>query len=199
MINLMPDTNKKSISYSRLNSQLIGWVIGVGIAVLGLMVFTGGSLFYLKQDTNQHVSAADKMNQSLEERNQEEVIARVNELSGNLKLTLDVLSNEVLFSKLLTEIGKVMPPDTVLTSLSLNSDLTGALDLTILSVDYESGVKAQVNLTTGEDRIFDKADIGEVKCAGTDSNSTYPCTSSIRALFAEDNDSFLKLYKEPEG
>lgn len=195
MINLIPTSDKQAIRYARLNTRLVVWILGIGAALLALCIVVGGSLFYLKQDTNRYAKSAEEINAVLEKNNEKEIIARVNEMSGNIKLTLDVLSKEVLFSKLLTEIGNVMPPSTVLTSLSLDSQLSGAIDLTILSADYESGVKAQVNLTNATTNIFTQADIGSVQCGNTD-NSTYPCTSSIRALFSEDNDSFLKLYEE---
>jgi hypothetical protein len=88
-----------------------------------------------------------------------------------------------------------MPPNTILSSLTLDSQLSGGLDLEILSVDYESGVKAQVNLTSEEAHLFDKADIGEVRCDYSEPIK-YPCISSIRVLFSSNKNSFLKLHEE---
>lgn len=193
MINLMPPDKKQAIIYARRNDHLVKWVIGVILAFLLLVVLISGGLFYLHQDSNRNLKQAEQINQELEDKKQEEIIARVNELSGNLKLTVDVLSSEVLFSKLLTEIGNVMPPGTVLSSLTLNSELAGGLDLEIQSVSYESGVQAQLNLVDEKNGIFEKADISSVQC-GSSEPTVYPCSSSIRVLFSDNNQSFLKLY-----
>lgn len=195
MINLMPPEKKDEILYARRNNMLIGWVIGIIGALFLIILLVSGGLFYIKQDTNRNVNAAQTIDAELKDKKQEEIIARVNELSGNLKLTVDVLSSEVLFSRLLTEVGQVMPPGTVLSSLTLSSELSGGLDLQINSVDYESGVQAQLNLADEEDGLFEAADISSVSCDNSEP-SAYPCTSSIRVLFSEDNNSFLKLYNE---
>lgn len=197
MINLMPPEQKKEIRYARRNEHLIKWVIGVLIALAIILSLVLGSIVFLRQNASSNTNHATKVNQDLKAQKQEETIARVNELSGNLKLTVDVLENEILFSKLLEQIGNVMPNNTILTSLTLTNELSGGLDLVVNSVDYESGVQAQLNLADPEKGLFQKADIGSVQCNFAEP-SDYPCSTSIRVLFAEDNQEFTKLYKEEE-
>lgn len=192
----MPPVHKEAVLYARRNTFMIKWLIGIVIAALGIVIVAAGGLYYLRQDTNTSIKSSEEINAQLKAQNQEEIIARVNELSGNIKLVVDVLSNEVLFSKLLAQIGSVMPSGTVLQNLTLDSALAGGLDLQIGSTSYESGVLAQVNLADPQNGIFSKADITGVSCAGE--NPTYPCTVTMRVLFSTDKGSFLKLNQSQE-
>jgi hypothetical protein len=192
MINLMPPAHKETISYARKNTYLVSWLIGVIIAALGVVLVAGGGLYYLRADVTAYNKSAEATSVILKSQDQEEIINRVSELSGNLKLVVDVLSSEVLFSKLITEIGNIMPPGTVLAGLTLDSKLVGGIDLAILATSYESGVQAQINLADPENGIFSRADIGEVRCDFSEPN-TYPCSATMRVLFSKDNSTFLKL------
>ncbi len=192
MINLMPPEHKESISYARRNNFLIRWITVIGIAALGIVIVAGGGLFYLKQDSKSYKVSTDITNSQLAAQNEAEILKRAEEMSGNLQLVVDVLSDEILFSKLLQQMGQVIPPGTILESLSLTNDLEGGLDLSIGAQSYEAGVRAQVNLADPANGIFEKADIGEVTC-NPEEGIAYPCKATMRALFVKDNNAFLKL------
>jgi Tfp pilus assembly protein PilN len=195
MINLMPPAHKQSVLYARRNTFLIRWVMGLVVVSACLVVVTGGGLFYLKQDTSANQKTVDQTKADLKAQKEDETLARVSEMSSNLKLVVDVLSNEIMFSKLLQQMAQVMPPGTVLQNLSLKSTLSGGMDLEIAARSYEDGVRAQVNLADPQNAIFQKADIGEVSCvdAGAAQTAGYPCTAKMRVLFAKDSSPFLKL------
>lgn len=193
MINLLPPARKESILYARRNASLVSWVLGVGIAGLGILAITGGSLFYLRQDSSTIRSSIEATQSDLAAQDEEAVLQRAEEMSGNLKLAVDVLSNEVLFSKLLQQIGLVMPRGTVLQSLSLTSDIASSgISLEISATDYQAGSQAHVNLNDPENGIFERADLENITCSNED--SAYPCLVSIRALFVKDNP-FLLISK----
>ncbi len=192
MINLMPPAHKESILYARRNTYLVRWLIGISVAAVGIVVISGGGLFYLKQDSKAYQKSIEDTKAHLTAQKETETLRRAEEMSGNLQLVVDVLSNEVLFSKLLQQIGQVIPPGTILQSLTLSNDLSGGIDLEIGASSYETGVRAQVNLAEPSNGIFEKADIGAVTCPA-EGVPPYPCTAQMRALFGSDNSPFLKL------
>ena len=197
MINLMPPDKKQAIHYARHNTTLIGWITSIGFAALGIVLIAGGGLFYLKQDTKSYQAAIADTRAELHAQNETETLARVSEISGSLKLVVDVLSREVLFSKLLQQIGLVMPPGTILQDLSLSRDLAGGIDLLVGSVSYDAATQAQVNLQDASNGIFEKADIQGLNCDETKEGTVYICQTEIRALFLKDNP-FLLLNQSEE-
>ena len=103
---------------------------------------------------------------------------------------MQVLSKEVLFSKLLTQVGSVMPGGSVLTALSINQ-LSGGLDLQAKATDYQTATQVQVNLQDPKSLLFEKVDIVNVQCQSTVTAdplvAKYPCTVQMRALFSKTN------------
>lgn len=198
MINLIPPDRKKSIQYARRNSILIRWVSGICIAALGLVFIAGGGLFYLKQDSKALQHDIEDTKAYLTSQNEAETLKRVEEISGNIKLVVDVLSDEILFSKLLQHIGLVMPAGTVLQDLSVTSSLQGGISLQIGAANYQAGTQAHVNLADPENGIFAKADLLQLSCSADAEDPRYPCTGEIRALFNKENNPFLFLNQEDE-
>ncbi len=196
MINLMPPAHKESLSYARRNSALLKWILGIGVGALGIVLFAGGSLFYLKQDTRSLQRSIEASEADLKIQDEAETLKRVDEISGRLKLVVDVLSKEVLFSKLLQQIGLVMPSGTILQDLRLNKDLQGGIDLTIGAVNYNAATQVQVNLQDPANGIFEKADLQNISCSTEEDVGDYPCQVEIRALFIKDNNPFLLLNQE---
>lgn len=195
MINLLPTEHKQSILYARRNSNIVRWLLGIAVALAGIGIITGGSLFYLKQDSDTIQTSIDKTKNLLKEQKETETLARVEQMSGNLKLATEVLSNEVLFSKLLGSIGEVMPPGTALQSLSLTNNIASTgINLEVVAVSYEAGSRAHVNLNNPENGIFSRSDLLNITCLPENDDSRYPCTVSIRALFKEKNQ-FLLINK----
>lgn len=194
MINLMPPAAKESILYARRNTILIKWMTFIGFAAAGVVLIAAAGLFYLKQDSSSYRASIDETKAELAAQNEADTLKRVEEISGNLKLVVDVLSNEVQFSRLLQQIGLVMPSGTILQDLSLSSDLDGGINLIIGASSYERATQAQVNLSDASNRIFEKADIVSLTCSDTNPRDPrYPCTAEMRALFIKDNNPFLLL------
>ena len=99
-----------------------------------------------------------------------------------------VLSKEILFSKLLTQLGTITPPNVRLTDLTI-SQTESAIDITAQTANYESATQLQVNLTDPNNKIFSKADIVSITCSSgaTVQDTAHPCTATIRAQFTENN------------
>jgi hypothetical protein len=199
MINLVPPAYKTDMLYARRNTFLIRWVIGVGLAAAGIVLVAGAGLFYLKLDSNTYQESINSTKASLSSQKEAETLNRVTEISGNLKLVVDVLSSQVVFSELLPRIGEIMPTGTVLQNLSLDSGLQGGINLEVGSISQQKATQAQVNLADKSNGIFEKADIISLSCSSTGDRGQYPCLMTVRALFINGENPFLLLNREAEN
>lgn len=186
MINLLPPELKQAYRYGRVNRHLIHWIFVFAIGIVGAAVITAFGYLYLNQTANSYKNQIAASNQQLASQNLSTVQNQVKEISNNLNLVVQVLSKQVLFSELLQQLTKLMPPDTNLTGLSI-SQAQGAIDITAAAKNYSAATQIQVNLTSPNNQLFSKADIVSISCAGT---NAYPCSVTLRALFSP-NSSYM--------
>lgn len=191
MINLLPPPVKEDILYARKNTRLASWVVGFGlsIVIVGLLIFFGG--LFLDQSIAQHKEQVAVAREQLDEKKVEETRTRVEEISNSIKLATQVLGKQVLFSKLLQQIGSAMPENTALLGLSINQ-LEGGIDLRAGATDYNAATQVQLNLSDPQNKIFSKADIVNIFCDG-ESSTVYVCEVVIRAEFASGSNPFLLI------
>ncbi len=190
MINLLPPQSKEDVLYARRNATLIKWIIAMIVAAIGSLVIIGFGHIYLSQSAKTYQKQISNGQEQLKIQKLEETQTRVNEISGNLKLVVQVLSRNILFSKVLRQVGAAIPSGAVLTDLTINK-VQGGIDLTFEAKDYQTGSQIVLNLQDPENKVFEKADIEEISCdSELQSNRTYLCQVSVRALFG-DNSPFL--------
>ncbi|HEX7963018.1 MAG TPA: PilN domain-containing protein [Candidatus Saccharimonadales bacterium] len=198
MINLLPPEMKLDYRYARRNRRLVRWSVGLLVALAGLAGLTGSGLLIMGHAEHQRSQEVTAVQQRLASQNVTETEKQVTTISNNLKLMVTVLSKEILFSRLLTQLGSVTPPGTALTSLSI-SQTAGAIDITAGTKNYGDAAQLQANLADPANRIFSKADIDSISCSSNSTqNSIYPCSVTIKALFASDNP-FLFINKDKAG
>lgn len=186
MINLLPSELKESYHYAARNVLLVRWAVACALSVVGLALVSTAGLIIIQQATlsyNDQITTAQK---SLEDQKLTQTQAEVKDISSSLKLAVQVLSQEVLFSKLLTQLATIMPNNAVLTDLDLSHAQT-SVNITALTADYGAATQLQVNLADPANKLFSKADLVSVNCGGSSNDSKYPCTATIRALFAKNN------------
>lgn len=187
MINLLPPDLKEAYYYAHRNVKLVRWVVAFSVALVGLLAISTGGLIYLQQTHQAYAAEIDSKQASLKDQNQAGAQAQVKDISSSLKLAVQVLSKEVLFSKLLTQLATVTPSNAVLTDLTINESQS-AVSITALTTDYAAATQLQVNLADPANKIFSSADIVNIICgAGSAADSHYPCTVTLRALFAANN------------
>jgi len=185
MINLLPPQTKQAYRYARHNRKLLHWsFVSVLCLAGGLMLATGGYLYLNKSitDTQQQITLSNKQ---LQAQDLPQVKKDVTEISNNVKLAVDVLSQEVLFSELLKRLAAVTPSNAVLTNLAI-TQTQGGLDITAQTANYDAATQLHINLTDPKNQIFSKADIVNINCSST-ATGKYPCTITLRALFVTDN------------
>lgn len=183
MINLLPPQHAAAIHYGRQNTKLRGWLIGIGVAIVGLVILLSGGWVYMDRQTKNLQSDINATNQQLKAQDLSKVQADAKEITGDIKVINQVLSQEIRFSDLIQAIGNDMPPGAVLGSLSLSNKVSGALDLSASAKDYTSAAQVAVNLTNSQNNLFSRVDIISIGCSSA-ATDAYKCTASLRALFS---------------
>lgn len=181
MINLLPPEYAMRIRFGRSNTILRRWILGALIAIGGLVVIVTGGWLYLNQQTADLNSSLANINAQLQAQNLSKVQKDATEITGDIKVINQLFSNEIHFSNLIQDIGRAMPPGTVLASLSLTK-VNGAVDLSVNSKDYTSAAQVALNLNDPTNQLFSKVDIVNISCGNDDSQ--YKCNGTFKALFS---------------
>ena len=185
MINLLPTETKQQLMFARRNNALRNWALATIVGLAGVLIVIAAGQLFISRSNAVWQKQVNDTKQQLEKQQLTQTQNRVTEMSDSIKLGSQVLSKQVLFSKLLSQITTVLPSGSALQSLSIKS-AEGGIDLTAVAKDYQSATQVQINLADPKNKVFEKADIVSVTCQ--DSSATdYPCTVTVRALFAKDN------------
>ncbi len=207
MINLLPPEVREDISYARKNTLLLRWVALLIIVIIGIFIVVFMGQLYINQSSKSYASQIEDAQNALKVQKLEETQEKVKGISSSIKLAVDVLSRQLLFSSILRQIGAAVPEGAVLTGLSIDK-VEGGIDLSAAATDYNTATQVQLNLQDPNNMIFEKADIVNVQCntpSGAVNATTgvantsqldilYPCKITVRALFAKNN-SFLLINK----
>jgi hypothetical protein len=183
MINLLPPETKKTTTYARRNTQLVRACLAVVGVTIGALLIIGAGHFYLATTTSRYQQDVVNLQASLQSQDLEGTKKKIQDLSGSIKLVVQVLSKEILFSKLLRQAGSVMPNGSSLNTIEVSDDQKG-IDISAGVRDYQVGTQVQINLADPDNKLFDKVDLVSVEC-NTVGTSQYPCTATLRALFGD--------------
>jgi Tfp pilus assembly protein PilN len=184
MINLLPTDEKQELQYARRNTGLLKWVMVLALSLAGVVVIVFAGNIYIQLSIKNYSSDVARAQENLQAQKIEETQAEIEEISNSTKLATQVLSREVLFSKLLRQLGASIPPNSVLQQFQIE-ELGGGLTLQAAATDINAATQLQVNLEDPRNKIFERADIENINCGAEDTQ--YPCTIQLRALFAKDN------------
>lgn len=197
MINLLPPETKQNIIFGRHNRRLVQWIGILFAAISGIVLLVFGGRWYIQHSVATLDTQVNQTRDQLKVQKLDETQARVEAISSNLKLVISVLSRQILFSKLIQQIGAALPANTALTNLQI-SKTQGGIDLSAVAADYQAATQIQVNLQDANNKIFEKADILNITCvapvalsttsaANPTVNNRYPCQVQVRALFSANN------------
>lgn len=188
MINLLPPDIKEAYFYGHRNVTLLRWVMVCVISLVGLVAISTAGLIYVHQAAQEYANAAVSKQESLKKQDQAGTQKAVKDITSNLKLAVQVLSKEVLFSKLLNQLATITPSNAILTDLNIVGSQR-AVDISAMTTDYAAATQLQVNLSDPSNKLFTKADIITVTCGSQNAagGSKYPCSVTVRALFTSSN------------
>ena len=196
MINLLPTQEKQNIIYARRNNILYKWILAA-IAVIGLIILlTIAGIIYIQLNIDNVRKSTITTQEAISNQKLEQSQKDLQKLSDNFNTVVKLLSNQVLFSKLLPKIASILPPNTALGSITLSDQTNSAVDMSINAKDRADANQAYANISNPSNGLFDKADLISISCADSTKSSTtdnpYPCTANIRATFsAEAKKSFI--------
>lgn len=199
MLNLMPPEAKEDIAYGRRNGKLLTWcfLLLAVVAGMGVMVVFGG--MYIDRSKTSLQSSIASTNTTIQTEKLDDVQKDYQDLSDGVKLIVQILQKEIRYSKLLQQIGSVIPAKTALTSIVLSNKIDNALDLQARASSYDTATQIQINLQDPKNKLFEKVDTNSITCNAVTKlqpgqpvtpdyilTSNYPCTVSLRALFKKD-------------
>lgn len=194
MINLLPPQYVDVVKHSKTNDYMARWLVALILAIVGLVILLASGWLYLDHQTKALNSQISAGKQQLEAQNVDGVRKDAEQISKDVKVINQVLGREIRFSELIQQIGKVMPPGTILGGLTLTK-VDGAVDLTASAKDYNSAAQIAVNLSDPANNLFSSADIVSIQCTSAD--SAYKCGASFKALFNKDSQS--RFINVPKG
>jgi Tfp pilus assembly protein PilN len=176
MINLLPQETKQAYLYASANVKLLRWSIAIFLGLIGAgLIATYGllSVQHAVSTTNQQI-VDTKI--ALSNAKQAETTKKIGDISDSLKLTQKVLSQEILFSKLLKQMAVALPAGAKLTGLNIAQVAGGSgLDVTAEAADTTAATQVQVNLADPANKIFAKADIQGITCNSKNApDAAYP-------------------------
>lgn len=183
MINLLPADYGAKVRFSHQSSILRRWLVASLVASLGLALIMAVGWIYIKEQNKNLSSNLNLVQTQLSGQDLAGIQKNAKDITNNIKTINQVLSREIRFSELITQIGSVMPAGSVLSGLTLTK-IDGAIDLNASARDYTSAARIAVNLSDPASKIFTKVDIVNINCSAT-SNSAYPCSATFKALFSK--------------
>jgi Tfp pilus assembly protein PilN len=200
MINLLPPEYKDQLIYARRNTRMVRWSFVMGFVVVGMVLIIGAGMLFIHKSIDSYTASNADTEAQLKLQKVDEIQKEVKTFSDNMKLVVQVLSKEVLFSKLIKQMGSAMPPNTVLDGLQINQ-IQGGLDFSARAKDYDAATQVQVNLKDPKNKIFSDTDLLSITCQDTAAlriaaskgtnvsqiDLNYPCTVHLRGLFSKDN------------
>jgi len=187
MINLLPQGLKQDYIYARKNVVLKKYIIISLIGLIGLIIITTFGLIAYKKSYKNNQQQITSLTNQLQHENIASTNQKVQNFTTTFRLVTKALSQEILFSKLITDIGAAMPPNTALTGLSLNNTSNG-INLTAKATSYNSATQIQVNLSDPARHLFKNVDIISIN---NTSQGQYNYSVSLRALFNNTNQFLL--------
>lgn len=176
MINLLPTETQALNRAAHLNLKLRNYIfILFGVLLIVLAIFGMG--FY---STMQNRSAAEAELQT----NQQETVAfqkvrnEAKSFADNLKIAKSILSQETLYSDLITQIAQTLPSSAVLSSLTLDSTSTQKPMLMTARVKTKSDALVLKN-TLESSPLFEDVSLASVADPPA-SNGTAPTNRVLR-------------------
>lgn len=120
MINLLSIEAQRQHRAARLNLQLRTYVVGLLVTLLLVLGMFGGGLFLTMRERAAFES--ELASHRAETTSYQNVRNQATAFAANLKIAKTILSQEILYSDLITRIASTLPSSAVLTALALGGD-----------------------------------------------------------------------------
>lgn len=171
MINLLPYDEKRQIRASRLNSVLMRYFVILWVG--GFFVAAVFATSYITL-TNTKDSADSLLTQNQTKSSAyASVQQQAEQISSNLSLARNVLSQQILYSKVLTGIAQVTPQGTVIDKLTL-SPATFGTSISLQAYAKSSDDALALKTAYQSSPIFSNVTIQNLSGGGNNTSSPVP-------------------------
>jgi Tfp pilus assembly protein PilN len=178
MINLLPNKTRDERRYGRLNRKTLAaslWVFAVALVSSSIIAFSWMRIKSEKSKVEKQISENTNQIASLDDARKQ-----IDETAKQLAIIKKLYTGEVQFSKIIPEIGGVIPPGAILTSLSLTGNKDEPLQLSFRTKTQELAPIIRANLVNSS--LFQSADI--INVSGTSEQGTGGGTPTTGTAFA---------------
>lgn len=199
MINLLPPEAKEEALYGRRNRRLVFVAVGIFGVMFAMAALTVFGQFYLSRSEKQYINSGQVVEQRIKDQKLEDSQKGLETLSSNFKTASQILSKQILFSRLLPKFAEIIPKGAYVKQISIDDNDT-FLQFDIAAQSREVANQAYINVSDPKNGLFDKADLLEIACteAGlknqTQTENAPPCRATVKALFKSTSPYLLLNY-----
>lgn len=174
MINLLPDSTKKELRAARTNVRLLNYIFMLGLGIAFLITVCVAVFFVLNE------SKTSAENLISENQSKSTALGSVEAQGNALRLSLTnaktILSQEVLYTKVLTGFASFIPEGVVIDSLSLSPTTFGTpINLQIYAKSNEAALALQDKLQSSP--LF--SGINFQSLSSRSQSSDYPVSATL--------------------
>lgn len=185
MINLLPPEQKQEIIYGRKNRSLVTWIIALVIVLLGIVLITVFGQFYIKSNVNSLNNKKESTVKRIDDQDLEKRQAETTAFANNLNTVTSLLEDQLLFSKIITSLGGVLPNKVTVLNIDFQAS-DNTLKLQLVGADEQAVTQGFINLSSAESSLFTSADLENVDCSSGDS-----CVASVTVLLNKDSEFYF--------
>lgn len=178
MINLLPNTIRTERRYGRFNRIALIASLSVMAVALACAIIIGFGWMTIRSEKS---AAESQIAQNTTEISQlDSARKQIDDTAKQLNTIKKLYDGEVQFSKIIPEIGSVIPPGAVLTSLSLTGNKDEPLQLSFRAKTQDLAPIIRANLANSQ--LFQSADIISVT-GGNDQTTTSVTAQTTAAAY----------------
>lgn len=188
MINLLSNDTQRQHRAARMNLKLRGYLVLLLATLIGVVVIFGGGYFLT---LNERAVAKDQVAQNDQLTAQyAPVRERANTFASNLTIAKAILSQEVLYSDMISKIAATLPSSAILSSLALDQEtFTEPVTFTARVVTKSDAIILKTTLENSP--LFEDVNINSIneeEIVNTETNQTkisHPVIVTISTTFTK--------------
>lgn len=185
MINLLPPAYKHDIIYGRKNRSLVGWIIAMIMLLVLIVVITIVGQFYIRSNIVNINNTIETTKKRIDDQNLEERQKEIETFANNLQTVNNLLADQLLFSKIITTLGEILPSGVTVVNINFEST-DSTLKLQLLGADEQAVTQGFVNVSSASNKLIQTADLESVDCSGQGS-----CTATVTVLLNKDSEFYF--------
>lgn len=153
--------------------------------LIGVIAIAFIGQLYIKSNVTYINKTIESTNARIESQKLVEGQKEAETFASNLKTVNRLLEDQLLFSKIITSLGSVLPGGVTVLNIDFE-DSDKALKLQLQGKDEQAVTQGFINLSSTENTLFTKADLENVDCSQEDT-----CVATVTVLLNKDSDFYF--------